>query len=145
MIRYCGRRRNTTDHESRRRSVCQNLLSFVRHRKRRSSTCYSISLGSIGCWSESRVVTRYNSSTRCSCYRICSGRLRKRIRNSTLINYFTFKKLRSIMMSMGLLLIHKNEVYEGSFSPSSQNYLSGAVLVVTSFIINRRKICLNKT
>ena len=43
------------------------------------------------------------------------------------------------MMGMELLSIHKNEVYEGSFSPSSQNYLSGAVLVVTSFYINRRK------
>jgi hypothetical protein len=72
-------------------------------------------------------------------YRICSGRLQRSLRYTTLKNYFTFKKLRSIMMGMELLSIHKNEVSEGRFQPSSQNYLSGAVLVVTSFYINRRK------
>lgn len=139
MISYCGRRRNTTCHGSSRRFVYQSLLGLVRYRKRRSSTGYSISLGSIGYRFKSRPVTRCHTTVGLSRYRICSGRLQRSLRYTTLKNYFTFKKLRSIMMGMELLSIHKNEVYEGSFSPSSQNYLSGAVLVVTSFYINRRK------
>ena len=143
MIAYGKRRQQRTFlcYGISRKTLRQNICHAHRERKERRGFNNSFNLDSSSCGF--KITSPLRNHTCCSSIRnrLCSGRVHRRRRNHTLINYFTFKKLRSIMMDMELLSIHKNEVYEGSFSPSSQNYLSGVVSVITSFISTRRKIC----